>query len=415
MRWGAASGLSAGLGAALFGRAARADGLLAGKNPRPARACILLYMAGGPSHIDTFDPKPGRKTGGPFAAIPTSVDGVRIGEHLPKLATRMKEMALIRSLTAKEGNHDCARHLMHTGYAPAAGANHPAFGALVAEAHGPSNQGMPGYVSIGGPGESAGFLSASYAPFPVQSPLRPVRYLGRARGIDAGRFEARQALWRQLEEGFGARRGGEFAQGRRDIGEQAGADEGQGGGGLPPRPAVARRPRGLWQERVRRRLPDGPPAGRGGRPVRRGHARRLGHARGQLRAGEEPAAARSTPAMAALIDDLSDARACSTTTLVVWMGEFGRTPQHQREARGRDHSRGPGARCCSAGGGVKGGQVVGATDKDGAEIADRPVTVPDLYRTIAHVLDLNPDKLRVSPSGRPLKSVDGGAVIAGLV
>src|SRR6185436_689462 len=133
IKWGTASGLWAGLGGTLGARAAARD-LFAGKNPRPARACILLYMAGGPSQLDTFDPKPGRKTGGPFRAIPSSLDGAPISEHLPRLATQLKRTALIRSLTAKEGNHDRARHLMHTGYAPAAGADHPAFGALVAEA-----------------------------------------------------------------------------------------------------------------------------------------------------------------------------------------------------------------------------------------------------------------------------------------
>src|SRR3954447_16977005 len=177
IKWGA------GLAASLGRGAAAAGDLFAGKNPRPARACILLYMAGGPSHIDTFDPKPGRKTGGPFKAIPTTADGVQIGEHLPRLAAQMKHVALVRSLTSKEGNHDRARHLMHTGYAPAAGADHPALGALVAEARDHGTGGMPGYVSISGPGEPAGFLAANYGPFPVQSPLRPVRHLGRARGV----------------------------------------------------------------------------------------------------------------------------------------------------------------------------------------------------------------------------------------
>jgi uncharacterized protein (DUF1501 family) len=98
---------------------------------------------------------------------------------------------------------------------------------------------------------------------------------------------------------------------------------------------------------------------------------------------------------------------------VLWMGDFGRTP-HINDKGGRDHY----PACSSvllAGGGVKGGQAVGATDGDGSEVRDRPVTVPDLYRTVAHVLDLNADKLRTSPSGRPLKSVDGGTVISGVV
>jgi uncharacterized protein (DUF1501 family) len=95
------------------------------------------------------------------------------------------------------------------------------------------------------------------------------------------------------------------------------------------------------------------------------------------------------------------------------MGDFGRTPRIN-DRGGRDHF----PACSSvlmAGGGIKGGQVVGSTDADGAEVRDRPVSVPDLYRTVAHVMDLNPDKLRTSPAGRPIKSVDGGSVISGLV
>ena len=126
------------------------------------------------------------------------MSGVRISEHLPRLAAQARRLAIIRSLTSKEGNHDRARHLMHTGYAPASGADHPAFGSIVAESRDRATAGMPGYVSIGGPGEDAGFLPANYSPFPVQSPLRPVRYLGRARGLDADRFEERLATWRAL-------------------------------------------------------------------------------------------------------------------------------------------------------------------------------------------------------------------------
>ena len=94
-------------------------------------------MEGGPSQLDTFDPKPGEPTGGPYKAIESSVSGIRVSEHLPLLARQAKRLAIIRSLTSKEGNHDRARHLMHTGYPPQGGVDHPAFGALVAEARGP--------------------------------------------------------------------------------------------------------------------------------------------------------------------------------------------------------------------------------------------------------------------------------------
>jgi uncharacterized protein (DUF1501 family) len=117
-------------------------------------------------------------------------------------------------------------------------------------------------------------------------------------------------------------------------------------------------------------------------------------------------------AMGALLDDLT-ARGLLDSTLVVWMGDFGRTPDVNARG-GRDHY----PRASSvvlAGGGLRAGQVVGATDADGREVADRPVTVPDLYRTLAAALGLDPDRARTSPAGRPIKTVDGGAVIGELL
>src|SRR5262245_39138746 len=138
--------------------------------PARARACILLYMEGGPSHLDTFDLKPGSAGAGEFKPIVTSVAGVQISEHLPLLARRMQKLALIRSLTSKEGNHQRARYLMHTGYVPAGGVAHPAFGSLLAAERASQAAQLPGYVAIGGPGEDAGFLGAGLAPFPVRDP-----------------------------------------------------------------------------------------------------------------------------------------------------------------------------------------------------------------------------------------------------
>src|SRR3954471_22544871 len=203
MKWGAGSGLGA-FAASILERRGGAGGTSPAVSPTAARgekaqarACILLYMAGGPSHIDTFDPKPGRPVAGSFRAIGSSVDGVQLCEHLPRLAARMKDIALIRSLTSKEGNHDRARHLMHTSYPPQGGVDHPAFGAIVSETR--ARPGLPGYVAIAGPGEDSGFLSAVHSPFPVRNPTKPVRYLTPAKGVDQERFERRLGLWRGLE------------------------------------------------------------------------------------------------------------------------------------------------------------------------------------------------------------------------
>lgn len=377
---------------------------------RSPRACILLYMAGGPSHIDTFDPKPGRPTGGEFKAIATAADGVQICEHLPRLGARMKRLALIRSLTSKEGNHERARHLMHTSYPPQGGVDHPAFGAVVSEVRGAA--GMPGYVAIGGPGEDSGFLEAIHSPFPVRNPSKPVRYLTPAKPIDAERFERRLGLWRAIDDRFAAGRGGTFARSQRAIGEQAVALMRSTGAtafdvsGEPPAVAApyGTSEFGLGCLMARRLVEAGVPfveVTLGGWDTHDDNFRRVKELCTTLDQG-----------MSALLDDLA-ARGRLDSTLVVWMGDFGRTPRIN-EKGGRDHF----PACSSvvlAGGGVRGGQVIGATDQDGAEVRDRPVTVPDLYRTISRSLDINADKVRVAPSGRPIKTVNGGKLIEGLL
>jgi hypothetical protein len=404
MRWGAGSGLGA-FATSILSRRANAAA-----TPAPAKACILLYMAGGPSHIDTFDPKPGRPTGGEFKAVGTAVAGIQICEHLPKLAARMKQLALIRSLTSKEGNHERARHLMHTGYPPQGGVDHPAFGSLVSETR--EHGGMPGYVAIGGPGEDSGFLSAIHSPFPVRNPLKPVRYLTPAKNVDAERFERRLGLWRSIEDRFAAGRGGAFAHSQRAIGEQAVALMRSTGAaafdlsGEPPRMTEAYGSSEFGQGclMARRLVEAGVPfveVTLGGWDTHDDNFARVKNLCGTLDQG-----------MSALLDDLSS-RGLLSSTLVLWMGDFGRTPRIN-EKGGRDHF----PACSSAllaGGGVRGGQVIGSTDQNGAEVRDRPVTVPDLYRTVAQVLDVNADKQRVAPSGRPIKTVNGGQLIEGLL
>jgi hypothetical protein len=409
LRAGAASGLAGSLPAFSAIRPALAA---AGAEAPPARACILLYLAGGPSHIDTFDPKPGRPTGGEFRAIGTSVDGIQICEHLPRLAERMKRLALIRSLTAKEGNHDRARHLMHTGYAPAGGADHPAFGSMVAENRVGLANGLPGYVAIGGPGEDSGFLSSAFSPFPVKNPLRPVRHLAPARGVEGDRFNRRLALWRKLEDQFAGSRGGNYVRSRRQVAEQALTlmqSEGARAFQVEEEPENVKETYGSSEFgagclMARRLIEAGVPfveVTLNGWDTHEDNFNRVKTLCGTLDQG-----------FASLLDDL-DGRGLLASTLVVCAGDFGRTPRIN-EKGGRDHH----PACSSvllAGGGIRAGQAIGATDDDGAEVRTRPVTVPDLYRTIAHVVGLNPDKSRTSPQGRPIKTVDGGTLISELV
>lgn len=385
-----------------------------------ARSCVLLYMEGGPSQLDTFDPKPGRPTGGPFKAIATTVPGVRISEHLPRLARQMKRLALIRSLTSKEGNHDRARHLMHTGYPPQGGVDHPAFGSLVAEARrrqrsAPSaattaHQGgeLPGYVSIGGPGEDAGFLGAAFSPFPVLNPEKPTRNINLSRGIDEARFASRLDLWRALQSDFAAEHPGALVTGQREVGEAAVA--------LMHAPGVAAFDLATEPETVKRAY-GATPFGSGCLMARRLVMQGVPFVEVMLRGWDThqdnfprvmDLSAVLDQAMSALLDDLA-ARGLLDSTLVLWMGDFGRTPRIN-ERGGRDHFP-TATSIVLAGGGVRGGHVIGSTGPGGEEITDRPVTVPDLYRSVAWAMNLDPDKTRFAPSGRPIKTVDGGTRI----
>jgi len=368
-------------------------------------------MHGGPSQIDTWDPKPGRPTGGPFQAIESSVAGIRISEHLPMLAQRMQHLAVIRSLTSKEGNHDRARYLMHAGYPPAGGVAHPAVGSMIAESHGGGV--LPGYVSIAGPGHGPGMLGAGYAPFVVQNPTVPVKNLEPAPGVDHERFARRLQLWRGREDRFAAQHPGSQTTGHREVVEQAVAM-------MRARESQAF---DLTKEpdRVHERY---------GRESRFGlgclMARRLVEAgvpfvEVALRGWDthqdnfatvQRLSADLDLAMSALLDDLQQ-RGLLESTLVVWVGDFGRTPQINARG-GRDHYPRV-SNAVLAGGGLQTGQVIGATDGDGYEVTKQPVTVPDLFRTLFHTLGADPEKTRLSAAGRPLTSVDGGTLIDALL
>jgi len=145
----------------------------AARQPRRGRSCILLWMTGGPSQIDTFDPKPGHAHGGEFKAIETAVPGIFISEHLPKLAKQMKDIAIIRSMSTKEGDHGRATFNMRTGYQQTGPIRYPTLGSLVAKELGRDDAELPNFVSIApvrsfnpaafGPG----FLGPKYAPLVV--------------------------------------------------------------------------------------------------------------------------------------------------------------------------------------------------------------------------------------------------------
>ena len=189
-------------GAALtFSQVLGVSSLFAGSTAK-AKSCIVLWMAGGPSQIDTFDPKPGTSTGGEFKAISTAVAGIQISEHLPQLAKEMKDLAIIRSMSSKEGNHDRARYYVHTGYAPAGVTQHPSFGSVVAKELIDKSQNLPAYVSINGPAAGAGLLGVNFAPFVIRDPEKPPENLDYATRVSKDRFEDRMELLDAVNANF---------------------------------------------------------------------------------------------------------------------------------------------------------------------------------------------------------------------
>src|SRR5579871_181583 len=173
--------------------------------PAPkAKACILLWMNGGPSQLDTWDPKPGTPTGGLFKAIPTSVKEISICEHLPAMAEQTHHLAILRSMTSKEGNHKRAQYLMHTGYAPNPTITHPSLGGWFSEERGNPNGDLPDFVSISGPSFGAGFLGVQYGPLVVQNPNQMPQNVAYAPDVTPGRFEQRRSALNMLESDFAA-------------------------------------------------------------------------------------------------------------------------------------------------------------------------------------------------------------------
>ncbi|HLK41130.1 MAG TPA: DUF1501 domain-containing protein [Polyangiaceae bacterium] len=377
-----------------------------------ARGCILLWLNGGPSHIDTFDPKPGRATGGSFKAVKTCVHGVLVAEHLPKLADRMDRVALVRSMSSKEGNHARAQYYVHTGYAPNPTVVHPSLGGWVAARAVEPHAELPPFVSIGGPSFGAGFLGVENGPFVIQKAGASPADVDLAPGVDEARFERRRAALDALEERFAGITGDAKVHGRREIYAQAVR--------LMRAPGLAAFDVSTESDATRAAYGD-TDFGRGCLVARRLVERGVRFVEVVLDGWdthqnnfERTKALSQTldTALAALLDDLR-ARGVVDQTLVACMGEFGRTPRINAND-GRDHW--PQAwTALLAGGGLRGGVAHGATDEDGAKVLGTPTTVPDLLATMASALGLDPGHTESTPAGRPISVTDGGAPLPNLI
>jgi len=393
--------------------------------PRANRevSCILIWLDGGPSHLETFDPKPEApiEVRGEFNPIATSVDGIQICEHLPRTAKVMREVALIRSLTHELGNHDTGSHYLLTGHRPTPVVQYPSLGSILAKETGVTRA-LPPYIAIpeSVPAAGSGYLPGAFSPFAVGGdPSRrdyKVRDLEPPESIRFERVNRRRTMQQALDDFARNIEHGPATASRDAFYEQAyrlvTSPEAKGAFDLSQEPQKAR-------ERY------------GGRRLGTGCllARRLVEAGARFvtvvdngwdmhqqifkampdaffaGSGKLPAL---DLAYASLITDLKE-RGLLETTLVVMMGEFGRTPKINAAA-GRDHWPRAGF-VLFAGAGVRGGQLIGATDAYGETPAERPVRPEDVAFTILKLLGVEPDKEYTAPSGRPLKILSEGSFI----
>ncbi len=376
---------------------------------KQGKSMILLWMGGGPSQFETFDPKPNHANGGDTKAISTSVSGIKIAQGWEKTAAVMDDLAIIRSMTNKEGSHPRATYQMHTGYIPSGSVKHPSLAASIAKEISDPEFDLPAVVSVGQT-QGAGFLGVQYEPFMVQDPSRMPQNV--ATGVPTNRYGRRLGLLDKLEDEFADRGGDVVVKNHRDLygktskmvlssdlkafdisDEPTSMKEMYGDSNFGRGCLLARRlvEAGTTFVEVSSR-------GQGGNwDTHDNLYERVGNLSASI-----------DPATAGLITDLKD-RGLLENTLVVWMGEFGRTPRINPRG-GRDHY--PRVfNAAMAGCGIKGGQVIGSSTTDGTAVANDPVTANDLFCTICKSLDVDPRKENMSPLGRPMKIVDGGAPV----
>jgi Protein of unknown function (DUF1501) len=432
----------------------RAEASHSGQPTKGRKSVILLWMAGGPSHIDTWDVKPDRplQNRGPFQVINTRLPGVRICEHLPRQAAMLDRFTLIRSVDARHSNHE-PNTVFQTGNLAAAprvnplGHLYPAIGSIVAKHHGANFPGMPAYATFMKSRSHlafAGYLGKQYDPFLADKAATLPIYTNV--GVDTGQM-TRADLFR-LAQGVTVDRIQErrsllqaFDHLRRDLDRSGEAEAMDQFGQQAVEMIAGRRAREAFDlsmepEKVRERY------GKHLWCQQTLLARRMVEAGvafvtldlsyhtasgtwdthgdnippyGGIKNGLGPLLPLFDHLLTTLVEDLHQ-RGLLDDVLVIAMGEFGRTPQMgtQDSSDGRNHW--PVVMSMAlAGGGLRHGQVIGATEKDGGNIKERPITPGDLAATIYRFMDVPPETTYLDPTGRPHPIVEHGKPIAELL
>ncbi len=383
------------------------------KQVATAKNVIYLYMSGGQSHMDTWDPKEGVETAGPTKPIKTSADGVRISEYLPLSAQQMHHACVINSLTSTQGAHEQGNYMMHTSYDLRGTIRHPAMGAWLNVFQGGGNSTLPNFVFIGNDSRhpGSGFFPAQFSPLYVSNPENGLKNVKLQPGLTEERFVKRMGLADELDQDFRATFPHRNVKAYSDMYDNAMSmmkSEDLKAFDLTEEPEDLRKAYGKEAFGqgclLARRLVE-----RGVRFVEVSLGGWDTHAANFVRVPE--LCDTLDKGLATLLQDLN-ARGLLKDTLVVLTSEFGRTPDINQNV-GRDHY--PKAfSAVLAGGGIAGGVTYGKTDKEGREVAENKVQISDFNATIAYALGLPLDQVIYSPSKRPFTIADKGQPITSL-
>ncbi|QDT32433.1 DUF1501 domain-containing protein [Thalassoglobus polymorphus] len=383
----------------------RSIGVNAEEIKKEGRSCIMVFLSGAPSQLETWDPKPGTTNGGPTKTIQTAIPGVEFAEYWPKMAKMMKDVSVIRSMAGKEAAHDRGRYHLRTGHRLLGPNKFPHIGSLVAHKLGDPESDIPNFVSIGQT-VSSGFLGVEVAPFVIdRAGQLPANMKGSVAGARASR---RMEMLRQQDNQFVKAGAESIGREHQELyrkasrmmtssrlkaftfeGESDKTKQQYGSNAFGQSCLVARR-----------LVESGVPfveVQRGGWDMHQNLWRNMPRTAGEVDQG-----------LSTLLTDLKQ-RGMLEKTLVICLGEFGRTPKiNQRTpAVGRDHWA-KNFNLLIGGGGVQGGVCVGKTSSDGMEITERPISVDDLFATICTSLTIDPNEELITPGGRPLRIVDEG-------
>ncbi len=378
-----------------------------------ARNVIYLYMTGGMSHLDTFDPKENKDVMGLTKVINTNVDGIRLSENLPLMARQADKIAIVRNMVSTQGAHEQGQYYQHTSYTLRSSIKHPSMGAWLEKFQGRGNPTLPGSVMIGNDSRhpGAGFFESKFAPLMINDPesgisnVRPNAWFTEERMLD--RLQVAKKLDNQFAQTYDLKSVRAYSDMYDDAIKMMKSEELKAFD-LDAEDAKLRDKYG--RDRfgqgclLARRLVE-----HGVRFVEVTFGSWDTHNANFTRVPElcdELDAALST-----LLQDL-DSRGMLKETLVVLATEFGRTPEINQND-GRDHHA-PGFSCVLAGGGVRGGQVFGATDERGDRAVEGSTTIPDFNATIAYALGLPLDQVLYSPSKRPFTVADKGKPVTAL-